>query len=359
MLKFVSALLLGAFALASAAPPAIEADARRGAEFFEQNKCTTCHGPGTPRDLTRRLDRDYTPAALAARLWNHAPTMWAEMRKDGIKPPAMSDQQAADLFAFFYSRRYFERPGDAGRGKRVFTEKGCAGCHSMTAEGTGPAVSTWGSLTDPVALIGAMWNHAPKMQAAIAKKGGKWPEMTNQDMSDLLLYLQTQPANRARAAEFLLPPIDSGKELFAERCGGCHKGTAGLENKLKDETLTGVAVAMWNHAPMMRQSAAPISPDDMRRIIGFAWASQFLQPHGKPDHGKHVFESHKCASCHGDASTGSPSLAGLAKPFTTMNMVSVLWSHGPKMLDRMAGKGIQWPALTPAEMSDLAAYLNR
>ena len=97
------------------------------------------------------------------------------MRKDGIKPPAMSDQQAADLFAFFYSRRYFERPGDAGRGKRVFTEKGCAGCHSMTAEGTGPAVSTWGSLTDPVALIGAMWNHAPKMQAAIAQKGGKWP----------------------------------------------------------------------------------------------------------------------------------------------------------------------------------------
>ena len=116
---------------------------------------------------------------------------------------------------------------------------------------------------------------------------------------------------------------------------------------------------MWNHAPMMRQSAAPISRDDMRRIIGFAWASQFLQPHGNPDHGKHVFESRKCASCHGDASTGSPSLAGLAKPFTTMNMVSVLWSHGPQMLDRMAGKGIRWPALTPAEMSDLAAYLNR
>ena len=58
------------------------------------------------------------------------------------------------------------------------------------------------------------------------------------------------------------------------------------------------------------------------------------------DHGKHVFESHKCASCHGDIKTGSPTLAGLAKPFTTMNMVSVLWSHGPQMLDRMAGKGI-------------------
>ena len=35
------------------------------------------------------------------------------------------------------------------------------------------------------------------------------------------------------------------------------------------------------------------------------------------------------------------------------------WSHGPNMLDRMAARGVQWPALTPAEMSDLAAYLNR
>ena len=88
MLRIVSALLFAAAAAAVAAPAAIEADARRGADFFEQNKCTTCHGAGTPRDLSRRLDRDYTPAALAARLWNHAPTMWAEMRKGGITPPA-------------------------------------------------------------------------------------------------------------------------------------------------------------------------------------------------------------------------------------------------------------------------------
>jgi mono/diheme cytochrome c family protein len=342
-----------------AAAPSIEADARRGAEFFQQSKCTDCHAPGSPRDLARRLDRDYTPAALASRIWNHAPTMMGEMRRQGITPPSVSDQQAADLFAFFYSRRYFERPGDAARGKRVFAEKGCAGCHNLTGAGTGPAVDTWGSLTDPVALVGAMWNHAPKMKATIEGKGGKWPEMTAQEMSDLLVYLQNQPEARKASVEFLLPPVESGKPLFDEHCGGCHKGAAALENKLKDETLTDVAVAMWNHAPLMRQSAAAIPPEDMRKIVGYAWASQFLHPHGNAERGKRVFEGKKCSSCHGQAGSGAPNLANLPKPFSPMNLVSVVFDHGPRMQERMKATGVQWPSLTPNEVADLSAYLGK
>jgi cytochrome c2 len=356
MLIATPALLL--FAASLPASPGIEADARRGAEFFEQNKCTSCHAPGTARDLARRLDRNYTPAALASRIWNHAPAMFAEMRKQGIAPPAVSSQQSADLFAFFYSRRYFERPGDAARGKTAFDGKGCSGCHSITGPGTGPAVSSWGSLADPVSFVAAMWNHAPKMKEAIASKGGKWPEITTQDMADMLVYLQNQPAPKKAAVEFLLPAIEDGKGLFDEKCGGCHKGASALENKLKDETLTDVAVAMWNHASLMRQPAPDIPPVDMRKIIGYAWASQFTKPHGSADHGKRIFESKKCASCHGD-SGGGPSLAGLPKPFTAMDMVSVTFGHGPKMQEKMKAKGTPWPVLTASEMSDLAAYLGK
>src|SRR5208282_4151150 len=55
-----------------------DADARRGAEFFGAQGCQTCHavkGVGTAKapDLGRRLDRDYTPAGIAARMWSHAP----------------------------------------------------------------------------------------------------------------------------------------------------------------------------------------------------------------------------------------------------------------------------------------------
>ncbi len=357
MLKALPALLL--LALQASASPAIEADARRGAEFFEQNKCISCHAPGTSRDLARRLDRNYTPAALASRIWNHAPVMFGEMRKDGITPPPVSSQQAADLFAFFYSRRYFERPGDAGRGKAVFEVKGCAGCHALTAPGTGPAVSTWGSLNDPAGLVAAMWNHAPKMREAITKGGGKWPELTDQNMADLLVYLQNQPGSRKASVEFLLPPSAEGKDLFEQRCAGCHKGAAALQNKLKDETLTDVAVAMWNHAPMMRQTAPDIPESEMRKIVSYAWASQFLEPHGNPEHGKRVFEGKKCASCHNETGGGAPKLAELPKPFTTISMVSVVFQHGPKMQERMQQKGTQWPALSPAEISDLTAYLGK
>ena len=356
MPKTISALLVAAACVSAA--PSIEADARRGAEFFSQNACNGCHAPGSARDLARRLDRNYTPAALASRIWNHAPTMFAAMKSGNITPPSVSDQQAADLFAFFYSRRYFERPGDAARGKRVFTEKGCAGCHNISSPGTGPAVTTWGSLTDPVSLVGAMWNHAPRMKAAIEGKGGKWPDLTPQDMADLLVYLQNQPEAKKASVEFLLPPTGSGKELFAERCGGCHKAAASLENKLKDETLTDVAVAMWNHAPMMKQSGPELSPDEMRKIVAYAWGSQFLQAHGNADRGKKVFEGKKCGSCHSEAG-GAPSLASLPKPFGPINLVSVVFDHGPKMEARLKSKGVEWPMLTPGEVSDLSAYLGK
>jgi mono/diheme cytochrome c family protein len=336
----------------------IEADARRGAEFFAQNRCTDCHAPGGPRDLSRRLDRDYTPATLASRIWNHVPTMFAEMKKQGIAPPKMSEQQAADLFAFFYSRRYFERPGDAARGKRAFAEKGCAGCHGMSGSSTGPALSTWGTLADPVALVGAMWNHAPRMKAAIESKGGKWPELSPQDLADMLVYVQNRPGASRQSADFQLPTGDRGQALFTERCAGCHTGANSLANKLEDETLTDVAAAMWNHAPMMRQSAPEIPAEDMRQILGYAWATQFLHAHGNADRGKRIFDGRKCGSCHGTGGTGAPSLAGIDDTFGPIAMVSVAFSHGPKMQEVTDLKKMQWPALTPGEVVDLSAYLS-
>ncbi len=57
-----------------------DADARRGVDFFQSQGCVNCHavkgsGAGKAPDLGRRLDRDYTPAGIAARMWSHAPQM--------------------------------------------------------------------------------------------------------------------------------------------------------------------------------------------------------------------------------------------------------------------------------------------
>ncbi len=42
------------------------------------------------------------------------------MQKAGIEKPEITDQSAADLFAYFVAARFFEPPGDAARGKHDF-----------------------------------------------------------------------------------------------------------------------------------------------------------------------------------------------------------------------------------------------
>src|SRR5271170_4149530 len=96
------------------------ADSARGAQLFESLSCVQCHsingtGGTIGPDLGRRVDRNFTPAMLAATMWNHAPTMWAAMRERNIRAGDLDAPAAADLFAYFYSAHFFDRPGDAGR----------------------------------------------------------------------------------------------------------------------------------------------------------------------------------------------------------------------------------------------------
>ncbi len=60
--------------------------------------------------------------------------MWSAIAAAKVGIPNVDDQAAADLFAYFYSTRFFEKPGDAARGKRLFSDRGCAGCHGLKAE---------------------------------------------------------------------------------------------------------------------------------------------------------------------------------------------------------------------------------
>ena len=174
-MKIVYAISLLMAAGVAGKSASVTADARRGADLFSRQRCTACHNAGaTPLggapDLARYLDRGYTAAGIASRMWNHAPDMWRAMRDSKIEVPELSEGNAADLFAFFYASRYFEKPGDAGRGRNVFVNNQCASCHGLTAEtGPGLPVSRWGSLSDPVELVQHMWNHALDMNLAASK----------------------------------------------------------------------------------------------------------------------------------------------------------------------------------------------
>jgi mono/diheme cytochrome c family protein len=340
-------------------------DAKRGEELFRTQGCIQCHsvngrGGTIAPDLARHVDRNYTPTVMASLMWNHAPQMWAAINKQGIALPRLSADQAADLFAYFISARYFEQPGDAARGKMEFSAKHCADCHGITeskAAGA-PPVAKWESLTDPIVLAEQMWNHGAKMKEAFAARKLARPTLTGQELKDMLVYLQNLPETRAMASNFELPP-SSNAELFKSKgCVDCHTGKLALENRLRNQTLTQIAADMWNHQPSMRQPPPQITPQEMREIIGYLWVKQYFRGEGNAERGKRVFTEKSCATCHNDPSSGAPKLGKGKDGYSDITIVAALWGHGPQMLDMMSKKGIAWPRFTAPQMSDLIAYLN-
>jgi mono/diheme cytochrome c family protein len=341
-------------------------DARRGEELFRSQGCVQCHsingkgGTAAP-DLARRIDRNYTPTVMASLMWNHGPDMWAAMKKQGITTPRLTPEQAADLFAYFVSARYFEQPGDAGRGKAVFAAKHCAECHGITTSKAAgaPPVAKWESLADPILLADQMWNHGSKMAAAMAERKLARPTFTAQELTDMLVYLQNLPETRGVPSKFEFPAEHNGAELFkAKGCAECHATRVPLETRLRDMTLTQIAAAMWDHEPLMKQPPIQLTPDEMRQIIGYLWARQYFRGNGSAARGKTVFAAKQCATCHNDPASGAPKLGKGKDAYSDITMISALWGHGPQMYDLMTQKKIPWPRFTAAQMSDLIAYLN-
>jgi cytochrome c2 len=340
----------------------IPMDAARGDQLFRSQGCIQCHqlkgvGGKTAPDLGRVLDRDYTPADLAGAMWNHAPTMWEAIRQRNIQVGDIDLQAAADLFASFYSARYFEKPGDAARGKRVFSSKSCTSCHGLESSPNPRAkpVSQWEGLTHPVVLVGAMWNHSPAMWSELSQRRIAWPSMTAQDLSDLLVYLRHASSAKEAESTFRITAGEKGQTLFESKgCASCHNSQRPAAANL---TLTGVAASMWNHATFLHTEPPRLDADEMREVLSEYWAKQFFEGSGDQSRGRRLFAAKHCTQCHSGSGPG-PDLAGKGGSYNGITMVSVLWRHGPAMLAQMKQKNIAWPVFKSGEMADLTAWLN-
>ncbi len=360
---FCGLIFLASASLAAMLP----GDAREGARLFSSQRCVACHsfngqGGKTAPDLARKPEGRYTPSLLAATLWNHAPEMWSAMEQARVRRPQLTVQQSADLFAYFYTARYFEQAGDAGRGKQVFASKGCNGCHGETSGGAAgaPPISKWESLADPIELARAMWNHAPKMLAAMGSKAS-WPQLSAQEMTDLLVFVQNLPATKRARRERRFAPASAatGELLFREKgCAGCHTGAQALTGRLSGQTLAGLAAAMWNHAPQMRDRAQELRPEEMTRLVGYLWSIQYFDNAGDPAKGAQVAQEKRCASCHGVEGSGAPAFRQLAGELDATAFISAVWRHGPEMLEQMRKQGIAWPRFSGDELAHLIAYIN-
>ena len=364
--RWVAGVLVAAAVAVCSTLPLLMGDAVRGQALFGSQGCLACHslngdGGKTAPDLGLRGGRGFSPAAMAALMWNHAPRMWTGMDKQGAARPAFGQQQAADLFAYFYAARYFDPPGDARRGKDVFTEKRCADCHGGKTPGPGGArpVSAWQPVGDPVALAQQLWNHSAVMSRAMAQKKIPYPELVSKDLTDLTAYLRRLKGSPDRLVQPAAGSAEVGEKLFAEmRCAACHTGSFDLRSRRTRFSLADFAASLWNHAPGMPGSRPALSYDQMRHMVAYLGALQYFEESGNLDRGRQVFQNKKCATCHREPASAGPDLSGKAGTITSYEMVAALWRHGPAMLEGMSRQRISWPQFTAAEMSDLVAYLH-
>jgi mono/diheme cytochrome c family protein len=184
-------------------------NAARGATLFADRTCATCHTAGGKGgrmgpDLDQ-MKRANSPVSVAAAMWNHGP-----------KRPMLQTQELLDIIAHIraVSRDIGETeqviPGTPERGRKLFTEKKCATCHAVGGTGArvGPDLGTAGHHVSLSEFATRMWNHQDAMFERMKARRIELPQLTGQDMADVLSYLYVSryferavsPATRPAAA---------------------------------------------------------------------------------------------------------------------------------------------------------------
>jgi cytochrome c2 len=358
------------------------ADAERGREVLARHNCLACHelegdGAGTAPDLARRsISEEYSPTGLAALMWNHGPAMWEELGEQGMELPPLGETEAEDLFAYFWTLRYFDLRGEAIRGKQLFASKQCNSCHALeetTGQQTAPPVSDWSALTDPIDWAQDLWNHSGPMLQEFRDRDVQFPTFSDQEMVDLLIYLQNLPPTRSKEKSLVLSSTPDGRRVFEGKgCASCHRGSEPLPQRHRcatgagdAQTLTCFAASMWNHAPDMHERAAregtelrSLTYEEMTAIVSYLYSQGAFEQDGNEDKGHRIFEKKGCTACHGLPEYDAPVLVGTRGRFSAAQMASALWLHGPEMLNRMRRNDLRWPSFSAREMGDLIAYLN-
>jgi len=84
--------------------------------------------------------------------------------------------------------------GTPERGGLLFVQK-CSACHSVGGgKRVGPDLAAVAGLDEPIAIIAAMWEHAPKMDAELRSRNLPWPRLDPGDAADLTAFLLTRRA---------------------------------------------------------------------------------------------------------------------------------------------------------------------
>jgi cytochrome c2 len=227
---------------------------QNGKRLMETKHCGECHAVGKEGgkgDLSR-WGMYTNPILWAQMMWNHSPQMEQEMRKKGLPWVEFKGNEMVDLIAYIRSlsskmEKAYLSPGDLQSGKKLFSQKGCARCHSPRSE---VDLSKKKDFPRTLAqLAGMMWNHSYQMWKGMEEKGIGRPTVSPQEMADLVAYLFStqyfdEPGN----------PEEGKKVFIKKQCNLCHaKGTPTPNLTALKGQISPILMAqtMWNHGPEM------------------------------------------------------------------------------------------------------------
>ncbi|KRT74884.1 MAG: class I cytochrome c [Deltaproteobacteria bacterium CSP1-8] len=166
-----------------------------GLKVFTDKGCNQCHAIfGTGGKDAPDLGISVSQAnitTLITRLWNHAGQMREKFQQKKLQWPHFTETEMNDLMVFLYSLNYEDKPGDPAKGEQVFAQKKCVDCHFKTDVGKQKIVRDI-KTADALLFATQMWNHIPAMEAAMVTQAVPWPEMTGQQLRDVLAFLHSQ-----------------------------------------------------------------------------------------------------------------------------------------------------------------------
>lgn len=377
-------LLLGPLAPASAQPLfSPTQDPLAGSRVFRAKGCATCHAVnGVGGQVGPDLGRLPGPRSfydLAAAMWNHLPRMTERMRQLGITRPRLDPREAGNFIAYLSTLNYFDPPGNAQAGRRLFVDKKCVVCHQVAGTGgvVGPNLDFLAQYGTPIFIAKAMWNHGPTMAEAMRARGIKRPTFEGSELLDLMAYLKSVSSASPEESVYVLSGrVDDGRRVFVNKqCVQCHSiaGQAGgvgpeLAGRGRPWSLLQFAAAMWNKAPAMLEAMKTrnveipqLRAEDMADLVAYLYSVQYFAVPGDARRGREVAAAKGCLGCHSVHGVGGKVAGDLARAKgldSPAGVVSALWNHSVGTEREAEGRKGSWPELRAGEMADLVSFLQ-
>lgn len=267
-------------------------DPIKGEKIFNEKNCVKCHNlkEGSKKIGPNLSKFNGSYIAMTQAMWNHGPKMITKMNKLGFQMPTFKKNEIIDLLSYVRKKSNVKveesdyiLPGNPNKGRSLFVEKDCIKCHAIRGEG-GPIGPDLAEVSEELSgsvseIVGIMWNHGPKMWSKMKEKKIAFPELSANEMADLIAFLYFIGYFEEKGN-----PI-KGYSLFQEKqCIKCHsiKGKGGgigpdLAEKTKNvSSPIDLAAKMWDHAPIMHKEVTKmqiswpkLQKGDMANLVSF------------------------------------------------------------------------------------------